>query len=141
MFVDNAVDTATGTIRVKAQFDNPQGRLWPGMFVNMSISPRTLRNATVIPAQAVQTGPNDRFVYVVDAEHKVARRSVTLAYLEEGFAVVEGVAPGTRVVVEGAQNLRPGSVVAEAERAAGGAAQDAKGEGRSDAAPPSGKPA
>ena len=142
MFVDNAVDTTTGTIRVKAQFDNPQGRLWPGMFVNVSVSPRTLRNATVIPAQAVQTGPTERFVYVVEADHKVARRVVTLAYVEETFAVVDGVRPGVRVVVEGGQNLRPGSVVAEAERPAGGAAQDsAKGEGRSDAARPAGNPA
>jgi RND family efflux transporter MFP subunit len=116
IFVDNAVDTTTGTIRLKAQFENPKAKLWPGMFVTVAVSPRTLRNATVVPAQAVQTGPDQRFVYVVGADHKVAQRNVSLAYLEEGFAVVDGIKAGARVVVEGAQNLRPGSVVAEADR-------------------------
>ncbi|MGZ5036370.1 MAG: efflux RND transporter periplasmic adaptor subunit [Usitatibacter sp.] len=115
-FVDNAVDTATGTIRVKADFANPEGRLWPGAYVNVTLSPRTLRNATVIPAQAVQTGPDSRFVYVVDADNKVAQRAVTLGYVESGIAVVNGVQAGERVVVEGAQNLRPGSAVVEAQR-------------------------
>jgi multidrug efflux pump subunit AcrA (membrane-fusion protein) len=84
------------------------------MYVNVEIAPRVIANATVVPAQAVQTGPEKRFIYVVGAEGKVVSRPVHLAYVEEGFAVVEGLAPGTRVVVEGAQNLRPGSVVAEA---------------------------
>ncbi|HET7402381.1 MAG TPA: efflux RND transporter periplasmic adaptor subunit [Usitatibacter sp.] len=117
VFVDNAVDTTTGTIRLKAEFDNPQARLWPGMYVTVLVSPRTLQKATVVPAQAVQTGPENRFVYVVDGEHKVAPRTVKLGYVEQGFAVVDGISPGMRVVTEGAQNLRPGSVVAEAERA------------------------
>jgi len=113
-FVDNAVDTTTGTIRVKAEFSNPAGALWPGMFVNVELAPRTLANATVVPAQAVQTGPENRFVYVVGEGGKVAARPVKLAYLEEGVAVVTGIAPGERVVTEGAQNLRPGVAVVEA---------------------------
>ena len=113
-FVDNAVDTATGSIRVKAEFENPKALLWPGMYVNVEMSSRTLANATVVPAQAVQTGPENRFIYVVGPERKVEQKPVKLAYVEEGFAVVEGVQPGTRVVIEGAQNLRPGSTVAEA---------------------------
>jgi len=117
IFVDNAVDTTTGTIRLKAQFDNGKAKLWPGMFVTVAVSPRTIHNATVVPAQAVQTGPDKRFVYVVSPDHTVAQRNVTLAYLEEGFAVVDGISAGARVVVEGAQNLRPGSAVAEADRA------------------------
>jgi RND family efflux transporter MFP subunit len=134
-FVDNAVDTTTGTIRLKAEFDNPQSRLWPGMYVNVLLSPRTLANATVVPAQAVQTSPDNRFVYVVGAENKVAARNVKLSYVEQGFAVVEGVQPGARVVVEGAQNLRPGSVVAEADRhspveSAEGEKAGGKGEGK-----------
>ena len=115
-FVDNAVDTTTGTIRVKAEFENPKLALWPGMYVNVEMSSRTLANATVVPAQAVQTGPENRFVYVVGAERKVEQKPVKLAYVEEGFAVVEGVQPGARVVIEGAQNLRPGSQVVEADR-------------------------
>jgi RND family efflux transporter MFP subunit len=112
-FVDNAVDTPSGTIRVKAEFANRDVRLWPGMYVNVELSPRTIASAIVVPAQAVQTGPENRFVYVVGNERKVESRKVTLAYIDEGLAVIEGVEPGTRVVVEGAQNLRPGSLVTE----------------------------
>jgi RND family efflux transporter MFP subunit len=115
-FVDNAVDSATGTIRVKAEFANPKAALWPGMYVNVEMSSRMLSNATVVPAQAVQTGPENRFVYVVGAERKVEQKPVKLAYVEEGFAVVEGIQPGARIVIEGAQNLRPGTTVAEADR-------------------------
>jgi len=115
-FVDNAVDSSTGTIRVKAEFSNPKARLWPGAYVNVELSPRTIPNAIVVPAQAVQTGPDSRFVYVVGDDNKVASRPVTLAYVDEGFAVVDGLKAGARVVVEGAQNLRPGSEVTEAQR-------------------------
>lgn len=117
-FVDNAVDTTTGTIRVKAEFANPGARLWPGAYVNVNLAPRTIANATVVPAQAVQTGPDSRFIYVVGDDDKVTSRPVTLAYVEEGFAVVDGLKAGARVVVEGAQNLRPGSSVTEAQREA-----------------------
>jgi RND family efflux transporter MFP subunit len=131
IFVDNNVDTATGTIRLKAEFQNPQAKLWPGMFVTVQVSPRTITNATVVPAQAVQTGPDNRFVYVVGGDRKVMQKNVTLAYVEEGFAVVDGVQPGARVVVEGAQNVRPGSVVAEAERGGPATAEEpAKAEER-----------
>lgn len=111
-FVDNAVDTATGTIRVKARFDNRESRLWPGMFVAVSVAPRTIAQASVVPVQAVQTGPEQRFVYVVGDDRKVSVARVEVAHLDEGLAAVTGVAPGARVVVEGAQNLRPGSTVA-----------------------------
>jgi RND family efflux transporter MFP subunit len=115
-FVDNTVDMATGTIRVKAEFANPSARLWPGMFVKVALAPRMITGGSVVPAQAVQTGPDNQFVYVVGDDRKVVARPVTLAYVEEGLAVVEGIAPGARIVVEGAQNLRPGSVVSEAKR-------------------------
>ncbi len=114
-FVDNAVDTTTGTIRVKAEFANPGTRLWPGAYVNVDLAPRTLSAATVLPTQAVQTGPTSKFVYTVGEDKKVASKTVTLGYVEEGFAVVQGIEPGTRVVVEGAQNVRPGTTVAEAQ--------------------------
>ncbi|HET9652760.1 MAG TPA: efflux RND transporter periplasmic adaptor subunit, partial [Usitatibacter sp.] len=141
-FVDNAVDTTTGTIRLKAEFDNPQARLWPGMYVTVQISPRTIQRATVVPAQAVQTGPETRFVYIVDSERKVAPKQVKLAYVDQGLAVVEGLQPGARVVVEGAQNLRPGSVVAEAERQAPvESAEGAKPEGKAGKRKPGANPA
>ena len=127
-FVDNAVDNVSGTIRVKAEFSNKDARLWPGMYVNVQLAPRTLRGATVVPAQAVQTGPESRFVYVVDAERKVESKPVKLAHVDEKIAVVEGIAPGARVVVEGAQNLRPGVSVTEGE--GGKAAPAPKGEGK-----------
>jgi RND family efflux transporter MFP subunit len=134
VFIDNTVETATGTIRVKAEFANPQARLWPGMYVSLEMAPRTIANATVVPAQAVQTGPSNRFVFTVGEDGKVTSRPVTLDYLEEGVAAVAGLQPGARVVVEGAQNLRAGSVVAEADRSnpgapAGGEAAKVKGKG------------
>jgi RND family efflux transporter MFP subunit len=129
VFVDNAVDTTTGTILVKAEFSNPKAALWPGMYVSVEMSSRTIPNATVIPAQAVQTGPESRFVYVVGDDRKVAQRTVQLAYVEEGVAVVDGLAAGSRVVVEGAQNLRPGSSVVEADRSSP-TDGDRKGEGK-----------
>ena len=131
-FVDNTVDPASGTIKVKAEFDNRDAQLWPGMYVNVELAPRTMKAATVIPAQAVQTGPDNRFVYQIGEDGKAAAKPVTLAYVEEGLAVVEGLAPGARVVVEGAQNLRPGGAVTEAQRegAKGAPAPAGKGEGR-----------
>jgi RND family efflux transporter MFP subunit len=113
VFIDNAVDAASGTIRLKAEFPNADHLLWPGMFVTVAIAPRTLVSALTVPAQAVQTGPEKKFLYVIGEDRKVAALPVTVRLIQNGIAVIEGAAPGTRVVVEGAQNLRPGSVVAE----------------------------
>lgn len=116
VFIDNQVDTTSGTIRLRAQFENTKGLFWPGMFVNVSLAPRELEDAIVIPAQSVQTGPERKFVYVVDAENKVASKPVQLLNVQDGQAAVRGIAAGDRVVVEGAQNLRPGSTVAERKK-------------------------
>jgi len=89
------------------------------MFVNVLVSPRTLGQASVVPVQAVQTGPEYRFVFVIGEDRKVALRKVGLEYIDEGIAVVTGIEPGTKVVLEGAQNLRPGSLVSLGERAPG----------------------
>lgn len=140
VFIDNQVDTASGTIRLRAQFENGKGQFWPGMFVNVSLAPRELDDAIVIPAQSVQTGPERKFVFVVDAESKVAAKPVQLLNVQDGQAAVRGIAAGDRVVVEGAQNLRPGSTVAERKKddsKAGGPDKSGKA-GKGDAKPAEG---
>ncbi|AQV96124.1 efflux transporter periplasmic adaptor subunit [Cupriavidus necator] len=122
-FVDNTVDPQYGTIRVKAQFDNDEQRLWPGTYANVSAVVQTLKGALSVPPQAVVTGPEGRFVYVVQPDSKVARVPVQVVTTTATAAVVEGVQAGARVVVEGTQNLRPGALVREAPAAgASGAA-------------------
>jgi multidrug efflux system membrane fusion protein len=114
IFIDNAVDTASGTIRLKAEFPNADHRLWPGMFVNVELAPHILAGALTVPAQAVQTGPEYKFLYVVGDDSKVVSVPVNVRLIQDGYAVVEGIALGKHVVVEGAQNLRPDSVIVEA---------------------------
>jgi RND family efflux transporter MFP subunit len=115
IFIDNAVDSSSGTIRLKAQFANADSRLWPGMFVTVNLSPRTLTDVLTVPVQAVQTGPERKFLYVVGEESKVSIAPVRVLLVQDGRAIIEGPTAGTRVVVEGAQNLRPGSTVSEAK--------------------------
>ncbi|SCY71448.1 RND family efflux transporter, MFP subunit [Nitrosospira sp. Nl5] len=117
IFVDNVVDTASGTIALKAEFPNADRRLWPGMFVNVTLAPRTLADALTVPVQAVQHGPERTFVYVIGEDGKASPLPVDVRLIQEGIAVIEGegAAPGMRIVVEGAQNLRPGSRVTEAK--------------------------
>lgn len=130
-FVDNTVNPQLGTLLLKAQFDNAQQRLWPGTYVNIHISVRTLRDVIVVPPHAVLTGPDNRLVYSVDKDHKVHANKVKLVAVTPEAAVVEGIQPGTRVVVEGAQNLRPGMTVRESpmQPASTPAANGAQGEG------------
>lgn len=131
-FIDNAVDMASGTIRLKAEFPNADNRLWPGMFVTVALAPRTLAGVLTVPVQAVQTGPEKKFLYVIGEDLKVTSLPVNVRLIQDGFAVIEGVTAGMRVVVEGAQNLRPGSVVAESE----GRGQKTEGsQGKGDARP------
>ncbi|MEO8767561.1 MAG: efflux RND transporter periplasmic adaptor subunit [Nitrosospira sp.] len=116
IFIDNAVDTASGTIGLKAEFPNADSHLWPGMFVKVTLAPRTLSGAFTVPVQAVQSGPERKFLYVIDGSKKVSSLPIDVRLIQDGYAVIEGgsIAPGMRVVVEGAQNLRPGSVITEA---------------------------
>jgi multidrug efflux system membrane fusion protein len=117
-FIDNSVDSASGTIRLKASFPNRDGQLWPGMFVNVSISPRTLTDALTVPAQAVQTGPEKKFLYLIGDDGKVNTLPIRLLLIQDGQAVIEGegLKAGLKIVVEGAQNLRPGSIVTDADK-------------------------
>ena len=119
VFVDSASDPQSGTIRMKAQFANQQRAMWPGTFVNVSLVSRTLPQAVVIPAQAIVTGPTDKFVYLIRPDSTVAVQKVTVDHIDGGQAAVSGLQPGARIVVEGAQNLRPGVRVKEAQSGQG----------------------
>jgi len=120
VFIDNQVDAATGTIRMKAQFDNRDRALWPGAFATVKLVTRTLPDAVAVPAQAVVTGPAEQFVYVVQPDSTVKMQKVRVEVIANGVAALTGLAPGARVVVEGNQNLRPGTRVQEQVAANGG---------------------
>lgn len=121
-FIDNTADTQTGTIRMKARFENADRRLWPGTYVNVSLVTRTLKDAVVVPPQAIVTGPTDKVVYAIQPDNTVKMHKIKVLSIDEGVAAVSGIAPGTRVVIEGAQNLRPNAKVRETQP--GQAAQD-----------------
>ncbi|HVZ43195.1 MAG TPA: efflux RND transporter periplasmic adaptor subunit [Ramlibacter sp.] len=109
-FVDNTVDPQVGTVRAKAQFDNRDNALWPGQYVNTSITVKVLKDAIVVPMAAIITSPNGRIVYTMKDGLAQPRR-VDIDYAMGDNAAVRGVQAGERVVVEGKQNLRPGSRV------------------------------
>lgn len=111
-FVDNAVDRATGTIKLKAVFDNGQRRLWPGQFINVALTLTTQSDAVVIPSEAVQIGQNGQHVFVVKPDKSVEVRPVTVSRTDEGVAVIEkGLQVGEQVVREGQFLLGPGARV------------------------------
>ena len=110
--IDNTVDASTGTIHLKATFDNSDRMLWPGQFVTTVLTLDTIRNATVIPAVAVQTGQQGSFVFAVKPDHTVAIKPVTVGRTFGDKVVVEsGVAPGDTVVTDGTLILFPGATV------------------------------
>ena len=117
-FVDNQVDANSGTVRVKAQFENAAEALWPGAFVTVRLATRTLQDAVVVPQAAIIQGPNGSVVYSVDANDKAVSRRVEVLHAIGPDAVASGVRAGERIVVDGRQNLRPGASVVE--RAAAG---------------------
>ena len=129
-FVDNNVDAASGTVKVKAQFANKEQKLWPGAFVNVSMVVRTLKDAIVVPQAAIIQNQRGTIVYVVDNQTKTAAvRPVQLVAAQGDDAVVTGLRAGERVVLDGRQNLRPGSAVVERPREGGRGASGA-GSGR-----------
>ncbi|MGQ0656344.1 MAG: efflux RND transporter periplasmic adaptor subunit [Betaproteobacteria bacterium] len=108
VFIDNAVDPSTGTIRLKAQFENADASLWPGQFVNVSLRLYDQADALVIPAQAVQTGAAGQYVYVVDDELVADVRRITVQRADSERAIVaHGLAKGERVVTRGQLRLGP----------------------------------
>jgi multidrug efflux system membrane fusion protein len=110
--IDNQVDVATGTIHLKAQFDNAGEPLWPGEFVNAHLVLSTRQNAVTVPAEAVMQGPNGSYLYVLGGDDTAQRRAVEVAAIQEGLAVVSrGLQAGERIVVEGQYRLTDGAKV------------------------------
>jgi len=116
--VDNQVDPVIGAVRLKARLDNKNGALIPGQFARVKLEASILRDVMLLPSQAVIINPKGRFVYLIEKDDdKVAMKPVKVLYEYQGNAVIEGIDTGSRVVVEGAQNLRPGTKVREAKPA------------------------
>jgi multidrug efflux system membrane fusion protein len=108
-FIDNNVDETTGTILLKATFPNEDRALWPGQFVNVTLTLSELTNALVVPSQAVQTGQNSQFVYVVKADETVEQRPVKIGITYEGETVLQsGLKMGETIVTDGQLRLAPG---------------------------------
>jgi len=118
-FVDNAVDPNSGTVKVKAVFDNAGEKLWPGAFVTVRLAVSTLKGGIVVPQASIIRGPRGSLVYTIDAAGKAAARPVELLHAAGLDAVVKGIEAGDKVVVDGRQNLRSGVPVID--RAASGA--------------------
>jgi len=112
VLTDNQIDVATGSIRLKAEFDNADNALWPGLAVATRIEIGALTNALVVPTEAIQHGPNGLYVYVVDDQNRAAMRPVVVTHQDLDRAVVDkGLADGDRTVTVGAYVLQPGARV------------------------------
>lgn len=112
-FVDNGIDGASGTVRVRAKLDNPDGKLMPGQFVRVQLGQAKAEQQLVINERAVGTDQNKKFVFVVGDDAKATWREVSLGAAHDGLRVVTaGLKPGERIVVNGLQRVRPGATVA-----------------------------
>ena len=122
--IDNSIDQATGTIHLKARFDNDDERLWPGEFVSLRVILSTRRDVATVPSQTVQDGPDGHYAYIIKPDNTVERRAVEIASIQDGIAVVtKGLTPGERVVVDGQYRLTNGArVTPQAPSAPAGAA-------------------
>ncbi len=124
--VNNQVDTTSGSVRLKARFDNKEHALWPGLSISTKLLVKTLPGVTTIPNDAVQRGPNGLFTYVVDDANKASAQPITVSLSGEGSSVVDkGVTAGQKVITQGQYRVQPGVEVrevkpADAKVAAGG---------------------
>jgi len=106
------LDRATGTIRLRATFSNEDARLWPGQFVNVTLTLAEQANAIVTPSQAVQTGQAGQFVFVVKHDNTAEMRPVTVSRSADGLVIIEkGLLPGETVVIDGQVSLVPNAKV------------------------------
>jgi multidrug efflux system membrane fusion protein len=111
-FINNTVDTATGTVLLKAEYPNTDEKLWPGQFVDVALTLSVHERAVVIPAEAIQQGQQGQFVFVVGADMTAAPRPVVVGDTVAGEVVVkDGVQAGERIVTDGQIRLAPGSPV------------------------------
>src|SRR5581483_10729010 len=134
-FIDNSVDTTTGTIKLKGTFPNKDRKLWPGQFVRVTLRLSTRPNAVIVPNQAIQTGQNGTFVYVVKPNRTVEVRYVTASLrVDQDMVVDQGLAAGETVVTEGQLRLAPDSrvVVRDVRGVPGGGRGGRGGRGRGD---------
>ncbi|MGA9008118.1 MAG: efflux RND transporter periplasmic adaptor subunit [Xanthobacteraceae bacterium] len=126
--IDNQVDTTTGTVKIRAQFDNANNALFPNQFVNARLLIKTLDNAVTVPTSAILRGSPGAYVYVINADSTVSVRKITTSAVDGSItAVTSGLSAGERVVIDGTDRLRDGLkiVVAADQAAAGGDAQGA----------------
>ncbi len=139
--VDNTVDPATGTVRLKATFINEDRRLYPGQFVNVQLTLGTATQATVVPSQAVQIGQDKTFVYVVKADNTAEMRTVKTGTTVESMTVIDdGLKPGEKVVTDGQLRIVPGAKVQEKGQGGRGQRGDQgqnQGQGGAQGGPPS----
>jgi len=113
-FIDNGVDTTTGTFKLKGTFENKDRRLWPGEFVDVALEISTQRNAIVVPTKAIQTGQQGEYVYVVRADSTAESRRVKTAGAYENLTLVsDGLKAGERVIVNGQLRVAPNAKVVE----------------------------
>ncbi|ANY81535.1 hypothetical protein BB934_01895 [Microvirga ossetica] len=116
--INNEVDSASGTIKLKARFDNKDHKLWPGAFVQVRIVTGTVPDAIAVPSQAVQRGPNGSYVWLVSPDHTVRPQTVALGQIQDERTVItSGLSAGDRIVVAGQYRLTPGARVSETDSA------------------------
>ena len=122
IIADNHVDQTTGTVQMKARFENPGRALWPGQFVNIKLTLETLHSAITVPSAAVNQGPKGAFVYLIGPGNKAINHPVNVVATEGSIAVIQGgLTPGQQVVTDGQMSLRPGSTVRIGQGGHGGA--------------------
>ena len=111
--INNQIDATTGTVQLKATFDNPDNALWPNQFVNAHLLLDTIHNAITAPASALQRGPDGTFTYVVDSNNTAQMRPIAVALTQGAIVVIKsGLQPGDRVVTDGQEKLQAGMRVA-----------------------------
>jgi membrane fusion protein, multidrug efflux system len=121
LVIDNQINQATATLKLKCKLPNPERKLWPNQFVKARLLVETRKGAIVIPAAAVQRGPQGTFVYLAGPDGKAQQRTVEIAVTVADSAIVQkGLEPGESVVVEGQNQLRPGSTLQARGDGAGG---------------------